>query len=211
MTAPAIELDHVFLFVPDERRAKEMMASAGLRVNYARAHPGQGTRNLCACLDDVFLELLWLDGSDISPESERITLGVRGRGQGSPIGVAWRGDAGLSCEPYAAPFLPEGATIPVARASLDPDLPFVFRAPSLAPDGTKPIDRTDGLAGIRQTPDLATLGPCELTVPDPGPVSALLAGFRRVSVREGAPGLHLTLLDGHGRARRTVDWIAAQD
>ena len=63
------EVDHIFLFVSGEARAREMMEAARLRVNYSRAHPGQGTRNLCACLDDVFLELLWLDGSEILPES----------------------------------------------------------------------------------------------------------------------------------------------
>ena len=61
------ELDHLFLFVSSEATARQMMDDAGLRVNYSLSHPGQGTRNLCACLDDVFLELIWLDGSPISP------------------------------------------------------------------------------------------------------------------------------------------------
>lgn len=203
MAKPSIELDHIFLFVPDERCASEMMANARLRVNYSRSHEGQGTRNLCACLDDTFLELLWLDGSEVSSESERITLGARGRGEGSPIGVAWRGEApGIECEPYAAPFFPHGKTIPVARASLDLNLPFVFRTP----DGTKPIDRTDGLVGTRQSSELATLGHCELLVPNPEHVAALLADFSRMSVKEGSPGLHMTLLDANGRIGRTITW-----
>lgn len=54
----AAELDHLFLLVSDEQTAIAMMEDSGLRVNYRRVHPGQGTSNLCACLDDVFIELL---------------------------------------------------------------------------------------------------------------------------------------------------------
>jgi len=114
-----MELDHLFVFVPNEAVAQDMMDAAGLVVNYSRQHAGQGTRNLCACLDDIFLELLWLDGTEVAPEAARIGLYARGRGEGSPLGVAWRGPAPLPTEPYAAPFLPDGATIAVAAASLD--------------------------------------------------------------------------------------------
>ena len=199
-----LQLDHLFLFVANRERAEAMMAEAGLRVNYARAHPGQGTSNLCACLDDVFLELLWLDGSPVSAESERIGLGARGRGEGSPIGVSWRGGADVVTEPYAAPFLPPGVTIPVARASLDPALPFAFRTPG----GALPIERTDGLPGERQRPDWATLARCEVTVPRPERAAAMLAPFERLSVVAGAPGLRATLRSPDGTATREIAWNA---
>jgi hypothetical protein len=200
------ELDHIFLFVSNETTARKMMKAANLRVNYSRVHPGQGTRNLCACLDDVFLELLWLDGTEISAESERITLGARGRSVGSPIGVSWRGvgpfEENLS---YAAPFLPNGLTIPVARASLDPELPFVFRTPG----GTPPIQRTDGLVGERQTPELATLKVCVVSVPNPKIVMPLLSPFEKISVCKGLPGLRFTLLDIRGEVKRSFEWMAS--
>ena len=202
MTKRNTELDHVFLFVRDEVVAREMMVTAGLRVNYARAHKGQGTRNLCACLDDMFLELLWLDGSNIATQCDQITLSARGRGDGSPIGISWRGECELDCVEYAAPFLPEGVTIPVARASLDPNLPFVFRTPG----GTRPIDRKDELVGNRQSPQLTVVGHCEVFVPNPEPVAELLAAFDRATVREGNPGLKLTLLDANGRIGREFKW-----
>lgn len=202
MTRSLVDLDHVFLFVPDEHSALDMMAGAGLRVNYSRIHKGQGTRNLCACLDDMFLELLWLDGSEISPESERITLGARGRGQGSPIGVAWRGHCDLDCEPYAAPFLPAGKTIPVARASLDPNMPFIF----CTPGGTKPIDRVDGFVGDRQFPALTSLDHCELRVPNPGSVGALLTNFDRIGISLGASSLGVRILDANGNIGRSFTW-----
>lgn len=200
-----MELDHLFLFVSSRERAEAMMAEAGLCVNYSRSHPGQGTTNLCACLDDMFVELLWLDGSPVSDETERITLGARGRGEGSPVGVSWRGPSDLPCEPYAALFLPNGMTIPVARASLDPSLPFVFRTPG----GTPPIERTDGLPGTRQRPHLTTLGTCEVRVPDPEAARPLLSRFERVSLVRGPPGLRLTLLAPDGTVDREVEWRAA--
>lgn len=202
MAKSRVELDHIFFFVPHELRAREMMAKAGLRVNYSRIHKGQGTRNVCACLDDMFLELLWLDGSDTAKECEEITLAARGRGEGSPIGVSWRGECELDCVDYKAPFLPEGVTIPVARASLDPNMPFVFRTPG----GIRPIDRTDGLVGNRQSPDLTVLGRCEITVPNPAPVAELLAGFDHITVSEGHPSLNLILLDRNGRTGRAFKW-----
>lgn len=202
MVKSQVELDHIFLFVPHEPRAREMMAKAGLRVNYSRIHKGQGTRNVCACLDDMFLELIWLDGSDAAKECEEITLAARGRGEGSPIGVSWRGECELDCVDYKAPFLPDGVAIPVARASLDPDMPFVFRTPG----GIRPIDRSDGLVGNRQSPDLTVLGRCEITVPNPAPVAELLAAFDRITVREGHPSLNLILLDRNGRTGREFKW-----
>ena len=204
---PNAELDHLFLFVANRETAQSMMDAAGLRVNYSRVHPGQGTQNLCACLDDVFLELLWLDGSEISPATERITLGLRGRGEGSPIGVSWRGQscfqhAEEGAVPYFAPFLPADVSIPVAAQSLDPTLPFVFQTPG----GTPPLERTDGLVGTRQTPELARLGRCVLSVPDPLAVRELMDPFTEIEVTAGPPGMRLQLLRSDGTVGRVVDW-----
>ena len=183
------------------------MQGAGLKVNYRRIHPGQGTSNLCACLDDVFIELLWLDGSEISDETEAITLSSRARGKGSSIGVSWRGLSPFENQnggttPYFAPFLPAGVNIPVATASLVPSLPFVFRTPG----GTPPIRRTDGLVGERQAPELATLGSCEIVVPNADPVRELLAPFDSISVRSGNSAIKLTLLRKDGTVGRRVNW-----
>ncbi len=201
------ELDHLFLFVSSEATARQMMDDAGLRVNYSRSHPGQGTRNLCACLDDVFLELIWLDGSPISPASEHISLGLRGRGKGSPIGVSWRGaspwdDMKDAIAPYNAPFLPTGVHIPVAKQSLDPNVPFVFKTPG----GIPPSKRTDGLVGDRQIPHLSVLGDCEISVPNPISVASLLNPFKGVKVKKGAPVLRLTLLRSDGAVGQKLEW-----
>lgn len=201
-----MQLDHIFLIVPGLAVAQKLMGDAQLRVNYSRIHRGQGTQNLCACLDDVFLELLWFDGSPIAEEAERVTLGARGRGFGSPVGISWRGPSDLECEPYAAPFLPQGVTIPVARASLDPSLPFVFQSPG----GIPPIERTDGLVGDRQAPELTTLLHCEVRVPDPAPASALLSAFEKISVTPGPHALRLTLSAADGSIGREFEWTGVE-
>lgn len=200
-----MEIDHIFLFVRDEKQAREMMDAAGLRVNYSRAHPGQGTTNVCACFEDIFLELLWLDGSPISAESESITLGARGRGEGAPIGIAWRGDLDDAAGPtvsYAAPFLPPGLSIPVAEQSLDPNLPFLFRTPG----GVRPADRGDELVGDRQLPRFSGIADCTILVPNPAPVRELLAPLPRLSVVEGHSGLRFALTDRAGKRAGEIVW-----
>ena len=151
----------------------------------------------------MFLELIWLDGSTISAESERITLGLRGRGDGSPIGISWRGDGheGAS-EPYAAPFLPAGMSIPVSPESLDPDLPFVFKTPG----GTPPSMRNDDLVGHRQLPRYAALANCTISAPNPDQCARLLAPFPDVNVVAGHHGLRFTLTDPQGNECREVAW-----
>ncbi len=161
-----MELDHIFLFVSNEAEARQLMDEAGLRVNYSRAHPGQGTRNLCAVLMMFYFELLWLDGSPVSAETERIGLAARGRGM-VPLSASrgvdqphWR-----QC-PTLRPFLPNGRVIHMAVASLNTNVPFVFQSPG----GIPPINRSDGLPGDRQRPALATLGFCLLQMQNPVPL-----------------------------------------
>lgn len=199
------EVDHIFLFVSGEARAREMMEAARLRVNYSRAHSGQGTRNLCACLDDVFIELLWLDGSEILPESERITLGQRGRGQGSPVGISWRGHSCFDCVQYAAPFLPKNMEIPVARMSLDPSLPFVFAAPK----SKKLTDPGDVLADKRQLPHFTILHDCEIRCACPGRLEALIVPFNNISTVVGTDSIRFKL--GNLTGEITHDFVWASD
>lgn len=162
MTPAKRELDHIFLFVKNKAKAAQMLQDAGLRVNYGRQHPGQGTSNLCACLDDMFIELIWADGTDISAESDRISLGARCRGEGAPLGISWRGISPKGCATYAAPFLPNGVSIPVLAESLSPAMPFIFQTPGGAP----PIERDPDLVGNRQHPRLARMGTCTLWLQD---------------------------------------------
>lgn len=197
-----MELDHIFLFVKDEATAREMMRRAGLRVNYSRTHAGQGTRNLCACLDDMYFELLWLDGSPIAGPSEDIGLGARGRGEGSPIGLAWRGEMDLECIPYAAPFLPPGMSIPVAKTSFDRAQPFVFQSPG----GVAPINGDRDLVGQRQRPTYAGLKEVIIRLPTTNQLPVFMHSFDRVRFAVGEPSIEAELSAPSGSATHQFVW-----
>ena len=197
-----MELDHIFLFVKDEATARDMIEQAGLRVNYGRAHPGQGTRNLCACLDNIYFELLWLDGSPIADASEAIGLGKRGRGDGSPLGLAWRGGADIDCIDYAAPFLPPGITIPVAKASLDKSLPFAFQSPG----GIPPANGDKSLVGQRQRPTYRSLEEVTIALPFANKLPAFMRRFERTHFDTGKPRMEATLSVPSGSTTHRFTW-----
>ncbi|WP_170347626.1 VOC family protein [Ruegeria atlantica] len=197
-----MELDHIFLFVKDEATARDMMEHAGLRVNYSRTHPGQGTRNLCACLDDMYFELLWLDGSPVADASEAIGLGKRGRGDGSPFGLTWRGGADIDCIDYAAPFLPPGITIPVAKASLDKSLPFA----SQSPRGIPPVHGDKSLVGQRQRPTFGSLKDVTIALPFASKLPAFMRRFERTHFVTGKPSIDASLSVPSGSTTRRFTW-----
>jgi len=197
-----MELDHIFLFVKDEATAREMMQHADLRVNYSRTHPGQGTKNYCACLDDMYFELLWLDGSPIAGPSEYIGLGARGRGEGSPIGLAWRGEMDLECIPYAAPFLPANMSIPVAKTSLNKAHPFVFQSPG----GDAPINGDESLVGQRQRPTYARLKEVIIRLPATNQFPAFMHSFERVHFAIGEPSIEAKLSAPFGSTTTQFIW-----
>ncbi len=85
---------------------------------------------------------------------------------------------------------------------MDLSLPFVFRTPG----GTPPIERADGLVGDRQSPELATLGKCELSVGEPSLIQELLARFEKIVVQKGAPTIMLELLRPDGSIGKVVRW-----
>lgn len=152
--AGRLEIDHVFVFVGPEGTEAESLGRAGLRRNYGRAHPGQGTANACYCFENAYLELLWVVSEEElkSPALAGTGLAERSgwRENGAcPFGIALRGAGPLpfGTWDYAAPFLPEGMPIGVATSSADPCQPFLFRSPGNA----GPKDWTNGLAGDRQS------------------------------------------------------------
>ena len=177
------------------------MASDGLRVNYSRSHPGQGTTNVCACLDDVFLELLWFDGTPIADETRRIGLAARAA-EGSRFGIAWRGEPAVQTRPYAAPFLAGRRSIPVWKGSEALDLPFIFGTPG----GVPPIERTDGLPGERQRPELSTLGACILRHPNADPLRPIVDLIDGLEVERGTASLTMSLRRPDGTPGRTIVW-----
>lgn len=206
-----MELDHVFVFVAPGAAEADGLAAQGLTESYRRDHPGQGTTNVCYCFDNAYLELIWArDSNEIAaPLVARTRLAERAawRDNGaSPFGIAVRGAAsGFATWDYPAPFLPDGVTFPVAKASEDPRQPFLFRPPGRA----RPDAWSDDRAGVRQQPaGLAEIAAVNLDFPtavEPAEVFRDLAaaGLFTLGRSEDGPRMVLTLtaVDG-GLSRR---------
>ncbi len=220
-----MEIDHLFLFIEPDGPEGDALKRLGLTETYRRAHPGQGTANVCFAFDNLFLELLWLtrEVEARSPAIARTRLWERSQwlaAQGScPLGVAVRGDlagAGVPTwdyrPPYLAQVLPDGAGIPVATASDDPALPMVF----VSPGKESPVQWPEERRGTLQHG--AGFGPVlsvELGLPARATSAPLMNGLTsanpplRVAQRaDGRHSLRLALADPAGRHTHTLDLSA---
>ncbi len=149
-----LELCHLFLFVAPQAPEAQVLNDLGLKESYRRAHPGQGTANICYCFDNAFLELLWVtDRAEITSSGiQRSGLAERAdwRSNGAnPFGIAVRSSnpPPFQTWPYKPPYVPEGHSIPVARSSDRPEQPLVF----VSPGNARPDEWSDGRAGSRQS------------------------------------------------------------
>lgn len=196
-----MDLDHVFFFVSPQGPEPKALADLGLRESFRRAHPGQGTANLCYCFDNAYLELLWLTDAAAarSPGVARTGLAERAgwRHNGAcPFGLALRGETlPFPAWDYRPAYLPEGRSIPVAGFSNDLAQPFVF----LSPGRRRPDQWDDGRAGQRQqAAGLREISAIELILPagvtPAAELDALSAeSWLQVTLDHDAPRVVLTL------------------
>jgi hypothetical protein len=202
-------LDHLFLFTaPDALPERAALAALGLRETYHRAHPGQGTANVCFAFDDAYLELLWLtDEAEARSDAVRRTrLADRAawRTAGTcPFGFAWRGPADVETWPYQPPYLP--FPIPVAVASDDPRQPMWFQSPGT----TTPLDWPAERRGrLQHDAGFLTLGRPTLHHPPDHPPTAAFVG-RLIDAAPSPDGwamtLRLTRADGGAVTLRLPD------
>lgn len=128
--ATMAELDHVFLLLQDPAPVLAQLQALGLHESYRRAHPGQGTRNVCFAFDNAYLEILWIDAlqDTQSPAISRCQFQAR-RDGGCAVGIAWRGELDLPTWSFEPPYLPQGMHIPVALDSDSAEQPLMFRSP----------------------------------------------------------------------------------
>lgn len=146
-----LELDHIFVCVEPEAPEAEFLKAFGFQEGNRRTHPGQGTANVCFLFHNAYLELLWL--SDINEILSSVVrpLGLWERccwgDQACPFGISLRSDVPGSLElPFAtwnyyAPFLPKGASLPIAANSENLSEPLIFMSPvSLIPSAS-PLKR----------------------------------------------------------------------
>ena len=132
-----LELDHIFVCVPNERELNESLANSGLNLSARRVHLGQGTANRCTFFDNAYLEfLLYECDKDLQSESvQTVSLWERMQWQNtgaSPFGIAFRFAEGkvydlpIETRPYYAPFLPNGSNIPIITPQNLVREPLVF-------------------------------------------------------------------------------------
>ncbi len=149
-------LDHIFVFVPpDAPNERQHLANLGLTETYQRAHPGQGTANVCYAFENAFLELLWLTDPQeaASAPIARTALAQRGqwrRNNASPFGIAWRLPPGHHTQPvptwhYRPPYLPGDMSIHMAIGSQDPQHPLLFASPGKNAPSQWPAQRQQNL------------------------------------------------------------------
>lgn len=219
MTAHPLEIDHVFLFIEPDGPEIDALQRLGFVETYRRAHPGQGTANVCFAFDNLYLELLWLT-SETEARSEptaRTRLWERSqwRRLGTcPFGIAVRGDlasAGVPTWDYRPPYLPAGMSIPVATDSDDPMQPMLF----VSPGREAPLDWPEARRGALQS--AAGFGPVlsvELALPG-GAASAPLhalkasgAGLGCAVRTDGRSGLRLLLGDRSGQANHVLELVS---
>jgi hypothetical protein len=211
----AIAIDHLFLLVEPDGPEINTLKRLGLTETYRRAHPGQGTANVCFALDNLYLELLWLtsEAEARSPAIARTRLWERSqwRTLGTcPFGIAFRGDlldAGVPSWDYRPPYLPPGMGIPVATDSDDPMQPMLFVSPGREAPRDWPAERRGRLqqdAGWVEARGLtlrltAGVAPCAALVS--------LAAASGLTLQPGAGPMHgltLDLMGVDGSVARTL-------
>lgn len=160
-----MQLDHVFMLIEPDGGQVDYVRSLGLRETYRRQHLGQGTRNICYCFENMFLELLWVDNADDVCSQRIARTGLYARSQyktlgTNPFGIAWRDDAddaddagdaaqGSVFSPptwaFKPPYLPAGMQIDVAVDGDDARQPMMFKSPGTSAPCDWPADKRGDL------------------------------------------------------------------
>lgn len=148
-------IDHIYMFIEPYGPEIARLEALGLVETYRRIHLGQGTRNVCYCFDNMFVELLWVDdpAATRSHNIRRTGLYERSlwRTNGTcPFGIAWRGTVqnqvvAVPTWAFEPPYLPSGWSIAVATDGDDPRQPMMFQSPGSTAPVTWPRERCGSL------------------------------------------------------------------
>ncbi len=217
MAEHRLTIDHLFMFIEPGGPEIDALKRLGLQETYRRAHPGQGTANMCFAFDNLYLELLWLtsEAEARSQAIERTRLWERSqwRTLGTcPFGIAFRGDlasAGVPTWDYRPPYLPDGMAIPVATVSDDPALPMVF----VSPGQERPVEWPPARRGTLQQSggwgevlwvDIG-LPPRAAAAPPLRTVASASSPLRITARQDGRHSLRLALANAQGLHTHTLD------
>ena len=168
-----LELDHIFVCVEPLAPEAEILKSFGLTQGQHRTHPGQGTTNVCFFFQNTFLELLWLSDSEEIQSDIIRPLGLWERcrwkeTQACPFGIAFRKkipdspSLAFSTWDYHAPYVPQGAYIPIANNSKNLSEPLIFISPSTQKPVNIPLEKRPPLIHTLQLNQITAL---QVTVP----------------------------------------------
>ncbi len=128
MTAPALELDHVFVCTAVGAPEAERLLALGLAEGAPNVHPGQGTANRRFFFRNAFLGLLWVHDVAEARSARTTPLRLWERWAGrhdlgvTPFGVCLRGAPGgevpFPTWAYRPAYLPPELPIPIAACSV---------------------------------------------------------------------------------------------
>lgn len=124
----SIELDHLFILVPQGALEAARLAEIGLKEGDPNTHPGQGTACRRFFFRNAYLELLWISEADEarSEPVQRMRLWerwTRKPGGACPFGFVFRPGARPDCQPpfyaweYRPRYLPEPLAVAVGTNS----------------------------------------------------------------------------------------------
>jgi hypothetical protein len=154
----ALELDHVFVAVPEKAPQVSVLTSCGFEEGNRHPHSGQGTASTGVFFENAYLELIWLEDSDAagSPSVrrthlyERVDLGHEASPFGFGLRKARKGSQPLpfSTWDYRPPYLPEGASIAMGVNSECLGEPLLFALPWKSGPGYECPDHPNGSHAI---------------------------------------------------------------
>jgi Glyoxalase-like domain len=206
-----LELDHIFVCISNELDIINIYSEFGLNFSARRIHPGQGTANRCAFFNNAYLELLLRDNDQelqsqpVKPVSlwERLKWKHTGA---NPFGVAFRfvkntnQDLPVPTWFYHAPFLPDGASIPIITPPNSIQEPLIF----LSPVVKAPFDRSS----TEHRGSKRTVTQVKITTPSAQNISPGVKWFcekNLIYITEGVE-YHLELEWDSGKEKKILDF-----
>lgn len=136
------ELDHFFILVEHPEKAAQLLESQGLKRGFSRAHPGQGTSNICFEFSNSKLELLWIRDAGEANNGVASELHFCERtssDDASPFGLILnKTDLATTESPfngwdYQADYLPLGKAFHIGENSADLSEPLCIYLPFMQP------------------------------------------------------------------------------
>lgn len=175
----SLALDHLLICAPLNAPEADALFDAGFLEGAPNRHPGQGTANRRFFFENAFVEFIWVE-DEAEARSElvqptRLWERWNWRDTGSsPFGVCLRVEDGaipFAILDYRPPYLPAGASIPIASDTPATE-PLIFvntlsvPPAELSGDARQPLEHPNGARVLSHihlaTPDATDISPALL-------------------------------------------------